>query len=447
MTSLNKNFTTIGLIKFSISSMLMMVFLASYTAVDGMFISNFGEDNAMAALNIVMPVISAILALSFMFSTGINSIISKYMGEGKQDKANSMLTTIYIIATIVGIIISLICFIFQDQILHLIGANDLLLPIAKRYFSVIIFFIPFLFLQDFGQVFFITASRPSFAFLFTVIGGVINAILDYVFLVKMNMGISGAALATGIGYLFPSLASIIYFLIRRENNICFGKPEFDWKNLFCGFYNGSSEFIANISQAVTVVFTNFIILSLAGEVGVNAMGVIVQIQFLLVSLFIGYSIGVLPIISYKYGEQNKEQLLSVIKKSVKIVISVSAIMVFGALIFKNQIIGSYLDSSSEEFLIATNGFSIYAWGFLAMGFNFFASMMFTGISDAKSSITIAILRTFVFLGMFMFILPKMFGLTGVFLAVPFAETLTLLVSLFLMKKKLANIKFGGKVHG
>lgn len=432
--NLASTFNSNKLIRFSLSSMLMMLVLACYTTIDGLFISNYVKPNGIGALNIVMPIITATLALSFMFSTGTNSVISKLMGEDNQPMANRLLTTIYLIAVMVGVVIMGGCLIFKYPLLKLLGANDTLLPLADQYLSTIGWFLPFLFLQDFGQVFFITASKPSFSFIFTLLGGIVNALLDYVFVVKMNLGMQGAALATGIGYLFPAVASVIYFSIRRSDNLCFLRPYFNIKQLLFCFYNGSSEFLSNISYALVTVLINAVMLNIAGVDGVNAIGVILQLQFLQSSLFIGYSIGVLPVISYKFGANDQHQLKAVVKKSIKIILVLSLIIVSVSLIFNRQIIEFYLSSDTSSYHLAVSGFFIYAWSFVVMGLNFFYSMMFTGISDAKNSILIALLRSFVFLIITILVLPKLFGINGVWLAVPVSETLTFIVSYYLYKK-------------
>lgn len=435
--NLSTKFSTSNLLKFAASSMLMMFVLAAYTAIDGLFISQ-NVENGIGALNIVMPIINGTLALSFMFSTGTNSVISQLMGEKKQHQANSLLSSIYIIAAVVGLVITTVGLLFKIPILQGLGANDNLMPLANSYFSIIIFFIPFLFLQDFGQVYFITASKPGLSLLFTTLGGIANAVLDYVFIVKMHMGMSGAALATGIGYLFPALASIIYLSIQRKDNLCFNKPSFNWRLLLFSFYNGSSEFLSNISATVITILVNFTMLSIAGVDGVDAISVVLQMQFLMASIFIGYSIGVLPIIGYKFGANDYKELKSVVNKSLKIIATMSLLIVVFGLIFYKQIIGAYLPNQSHAYSLAISGFVIYVWTFLVMGFNFFVSMMFTGIGDAARSIIISLLRSFVFSGLFILTLPHLIGINGVWLSIVCSESLTFIISIFLYKKYFIN---------
>ncbi len=431
MNKLKQKFDYISLLKFCFPSMMMMFVLALYTTIDGLFISNYVANNGIGALNIIMPIITGILAISFMFSTGFNSIISQLMGEKKQQAANSLLSSVYLLALGIGLIFLLICLFFKDQILMLLGANNNLYYHANQYFSMIMFFIPFLFLQDFGQVFFITASRPIYSLLFTLIGGIVNGVLDYIFLVKMDLGMQGAALATGIGYLIPAIASICYFSFNKKENLAFGKPYFNIKQILKALYNGSSEFFSNISYAIVVILMNSVMMQFSGEIGINALSVILQIQNLQAALFIGYSIGVLPIISYKYGENNYQELMQIVKKSIIIIMILSLMIVIGSLIFKSNIIQAYLGNNQASYQLSIQGFNIYVWGFLIMGLNFFFSMMFTAIGDAKHSIEIALLRSLGCLGISILILPKILGINGLWLAVPLSEMITFLIALYL----------------
>lgn len=431
--NLASHFDLKNLLKFSASSVLMMFVLALYTAIDGLFISNY-ISNGIGALNIIMPIITGTLALSFMFSTGSNSIISKLMGEKKQYAANQLLTAVYIIATIIGFVIFLICFLFKKQIIYFLGANETLYPLANSYLQVIMFFIPFLFLQDFGQVFFITASKPNLSLFFTICGGIANALLDYVFVARLNLGMSGAAFATGIGYLFPAIASIIFLSKKRIDNLCFVKPQFNLKLILFSIYNGSSEFLSNLSSTIITILINFSMLSIASVEGVDAISVVLQIQFLLASLFIGYSIGVLPIISYKFGEHNYQQLLDVVRKSLKIILIASIIIVILGLIFNKNLLKMYLGETNTSYSLATHGFLLFIWLFLFVGANFFISMMFTGISDAKHSILISMFRSLIFPFILIIILPKIFGINGIWLTMPLSEAITFIVGIYYYKK-------------
>ena len=436
INALSQKFTTTKLLKFALPSIMMMFVLSTYTAIDGIFISTYIGGNGIGALNVVMPMITGTIAITLMLSTGANSLLGRYMGENKYKKANGLLSAIYIIGISLGIVIFLLSFLFKENILNFLGTSESLYEMVDQYFSIIIFFLPALFLQAFGQNFFIIAGHPKFSMYFTILGGVVNASLDYLFIVKLEMGMSGAALATGIGYLIPAIAAIIFFFFNKKGTLFFEKPIFHMKEIFNLCYNGSSELIGNISGAIVTILFNISLLKLIGDTGTTAIGIIFQIHFILASIYYGFCFGVAPIISYKFGEGKMNEVKSIVKSSFKFLTITGILIIVIGLLFSTKILSVY-NASPEVFALTKQCFVIYIFTFLPMGFTVFLAALFTALGNGKISAIIAFLRTFVFLISTIIILPKLFGIYGVWFSSPVAEIMAVIIGIIIYK---INIK-------
>lgn len=431
--SLGKKVTFLSLIKFTLPTIIMMVFFSLYTIIDGIFVSRYVGSNALSAINIVYPVICILIGISVMMATGGSAIVAKLMGEGKDNEARESFTLITISSVSLGLIIAIFSLIFIKQIIYLLGSTDSLYENSHTYLFTMLLFTPVIILKMLFDYFLVTAGNPNLGLLSSIIGGVTNIILDYVLIVPLNMGIVGAALATCIGYSLPSLIGIIYFF-NKKNTLHFVKPKFNFKTILHSCSNGSSEMVTQISSAVTTFLYNIIMIKLLGENGVASITIVLYSQFLLVSAFIGFTSGVSPRISYNYGSKNKEQLNKIIKYSY-IFIMLFSISTFVFSKYLSPILVSiFAGNGTEIYDITLNGFNLFQISFLLSGVNIFTSGMFTAFSNGKISALLSVLRTFIFLSTGIIFLPSLIGVDGVWLAVPLAETLTLAFSLFYVYK-------------
>ncbi len=431
---LAKNHSTVGIIKFAIPTILTMIFTSTYIIVDGIFISQFVNEDALAAINIVFPIINLAMAFGMMMAFGANAIIGKLLGEGKPEKARSFFTAVYIICALWGAVCIIVLNIFMDQIIDLLGASEALHEYCRIYLGIYSIFLPFNMLQIFTQAFFITAGKPLLSFTVCFIGGISNMILDYVFIVPMDMGLTGAALATGIGAAIPAIYGVIYFLVQRKCILHFCRPNFNIKFVGKSLYNGSSEAVNNISAAITLFMFNVILMELAGESGVAAITVILYVQMLQTAIYFGYSFGVSSMISYKFGEKNYLQLKKIILTSFKFIVTVSIFVIIMSTVFAEQLVSIFIDRDSSTFKLAVDGLRLYSIAYLFMGMNVYMSAMFTALSNGKISAILSFARSFVFLVIALIILPILFGVPGVFVAVPVAEFLSLLLSIYVFVK-------------
>ena len=300
---LAKEFHTLSLIKFAFPSMVMMVFMGLYTIIDTIFVARFVDTNALSSINIVCPVINIIVGLGTMLATGGSAIVAKKMGSGKADEARSNFTLIII----TGLVITVIGLLFLDEIVWGLGASEILFPYCKDYLTIQLIFVVGNIMQVLYQNLFVTAGKPTLGLILSVLAGLANIVFDYIFIVLLHMGIKGAALGTGIGYMIPTVIGTIFFLTGRSE-LHFCKPKMDAAVLLKSCSNGASEMVSQLSTAVTTFLFNATMMRLLGEDGVAAITVIIYSQFLLTTLYIGFSMGVAPIISYNYGSENIKQL-------------------------------------------------------------------------------------------------------------------------------------------
>ncbi len=433
-TSISQDFTPIKLLKFALPTMAMMCFLSLYSMVDGLFVSNFVGEVAFSALNIVYPYITILIAVATMFSTGGTAFVSKLMGENKQEQANKAFTLIVLTGLGVSAVLALCGTVFTEPIVRLLGATDNLIADATTYLFIMALFCPMQFLQILGQMFFVVAGRPNLGLVFSVGGGVLNIILDYVFIAIFKMGIMGAALATAASYCLPAVAFCIYFSLKGKSGLRFQKPIWSGKTVLNTCTNGSSEMVTNLSNSITNVLFNIIVLVYAGEMGVVAVGVLLYAQFFLLSMMLGYSSGIAPIIGYAYGAQNYNQLKNVFKISFRVIIVCSlvsfAISLFGA----DVITGFFVEPNSPTFTFTSHAFTLFSLCYLFMGINIFASAFFTALSNGKVSAILSFIRTFVLLVGALLILPLLFEINGVWLAMPVAEFSSLFLSIYYLLK-------------
>ena len=324
--SLSKKFTFGSLLLFALPTTVMMVVMSLYTIVDGVFVSRFVSTNALSSVNIVYPVINIVLGISVMLSTGSNAIVAKKMGEGRPDSARETFTTIILLNIIIGLVFAVLGNLAAVPLSRMLGASDLLLKDCVTYLRWQLAFAPSLMLQIQFQMFFVTEGKPGIGLFLTLLAGIANAVLDYVLIVPMGMGIAGAAIATVTGYSIPALIGLIYFAAARKS-LWFVRPRIVKKELGETCLNGSSEMVTNLSSGVITFLFNLLMMHFAGEDGVAAITIIQYSQFLLNALFMGFSQGVSPVISFNYGSQNHQQLRQVFKTSL-IFTAASSLAVF-----------------------------------------------------------------------------------------------------------------------
>lgn len=432
-----KNYTLKSLIGYTTPTIAVMVFISIYTMVDGMFVARYVNATALSAINIFMPFYSVIFAIALMLGTGGSAIIAKKMGEKNDKEARSNFTFLVVCGFLFGVLIMIIGQVFLKQILGLLGANETaqLFDYTITYARIILAFSPFLILQVMFENFFVTAGKPKLNLLITLIGGGLNIGLDYVFIAVMGMGIKGAAIATAIGIIVPALIGVVYFLFSKNSVLHFVKPLIEKKVLLHACINGSSEMMTNLSSSVVTIAFNLMMLHYIGVDGVAAVTIMLYVMMFLTPIFMGYSIGIAPIISYKYGSKQTTQLQFIVKRSYLFIgISSLAVLVM-AYVFGPLFIKAMIGGDTVVYSIAIEGFPIFSFAFLFMGLNIFTSMLFTALSNGKISAIVSFLRILVFELGGLIVLPLVFGVTGIWMALPIAEFLSVLVCFYFVVRK------------
>ena len=420
--------------------MVMMVFMSLYTIIDGIFVSRFVGSEALSAINIVFPVLNVLIAVGIMLASGGSAVIAKKFGENKSEEARRNFSMIVFIGVLFGIAALILGNLAITLIVHMLGSTPLIEEECVTYLSISLYFSPACMLQMLFQTFFVTAGKPHMGLAITICGGITNAVLDYVFMGPLHMGIAGAALATGLGQMIPAVIGLFYFF--------FVKPAFDMKVLKDSCLNGSSEMVTNLSNAVVTYLFNIIMLDLMGEKGVAAITIVLYGQFLFNALYMGFSMGVAPVFSFNYGRKNTKLLKRIYKICVLFIVISSIIITAMALVGSDFIVAIFTPRHTETFAIAVGGFFLFSFNYLFAGINIFASSMFTAFSDgiilSGISAIISFLRTFGFLVACILLLPKALGDSGVWLAVPVAECLTVFISVWFFWKKRKVYQYMGK---
>ncbi len=428
----NINFKSV--IKFTIPSIIAMIFMGLYTMVDGIFVSNFIGPNALSAINIAFPVVGVFIAIGTMFGTGGNAICATLLGEGNSKAAKEKLSLFVSTAFSLGLVILLIVTTNITDILYFLGANDETFQYAYDYLFIIALFAPFAIAQIILENAMIASGRPELSLVTILSGGITNIILDYVF-IKMGLGMTGIGIATGLGYVVPCLIGIFFFSTNKsKKSLHFVRFSSDIRAVLKAMSNGSSEMVAMLSSSIITYLFNITTLKLAGNAGVSAITVVLYAQLLLASLFIGYTTGVAPVISFNYGERNHVKLRKLFVLNIKFVITASFILTALAFIFGDVIVSAFLEKNTESYNLAVQGLCIFSFAFLFLGLNVFTSGMFTAYSNGKISAFISFLRTFFFITLSLLTLPQFIGIIGVWISVPLAEFLSFFVALFFLNK-------------
>ena len=424
-TKLAQHFTYGKLLKFVFPSIVMMIFTSIYSVVDGLFVSNFVGKTAFASINLIMPFIMGLTALGFMMGTGGSAIVAKTLGEGKPEKANEYFSLIVYTTIIGGLILSILGMFLVRPVSILLGAEGELLENCVLYGRITFISLTAFMLQNVSQSFFVTATKPKLGLAVIVSAGVTNMVLDYLFIAVLGFGLAGAAIATVCGELIGGLFPIFYFSRKNSSLLKLGRTKFNGSILLKTCTNGSSELMTNLSSSVVNSLYNIQLLKFTGEDGVAAYGTIMYVSFIFVAIFIGYSIGSAPIISYNYGSGNNKELQNMSKKSLSL-ISIWAVGLFVlAQVISTPLATIFVGYDHDLFLLTRYGFRIYCITFLINGFNIYGSAFFTALSNGLISATISFLRTLIFQIAAILILPAIFGINGIWIAVAMAELLTL----------------------
>ena len=427
---LSEHFTYRKLLRFVMPSIIMMIFTSIYSVVDGLFVSNFVGKTALASINLILPFIMGISALGFMVGTGGSAIVATTIGEGNKELANEYFSLLVYVTTIGGIILSILGMLFTPAVASALGAEGELLRDCILYGRISFISLPTFMLQNVFQSFFVAAEKPKLGLGVIITAGVTNIVGLWGF------GLAGAAVATVCGEFIGGLFPVIYFARKNSSLLQLGKTHLDVRVIVKTCVNGSSELMTNLSSSIVNSLFNIQLMKFAGENGVAAYGTIMYVSFVFVSIFLGYSIGSAPLISYNYGAANHAELKNLFRKSLSLIgisgVAIAILSQFLAIPLSILFVGY----DKELLLMTQHAFRIYCLVYLVNGFNIYGSSFFTALNNGLISAVISFLRTLLFQVGAVIVLPMIFGIDGIWSAVTIAEILTLCVTVtFFVKQR------------
>ena len=432
---LSDHFSYSKLLRFTLPSICMMVFTSIYGVVDGLFVSNFAGKTPFAAVNLVMPFIMILGGMGFMIGTGGTALVSKLMGEGKKDEANSTFSMMVLFTLLLGIVLSAVGFLTMRPVSYFLGATDAMIDDCVLYGRIVTGFTFAFMLQNVFQSFFIAAEKPRLGLIVTVAAGVTNMVLDALFIAVFNWGVAGAAIATGLSQCVGGVLPLIYFLRPNDSLLRMRPTSLRLRPILQACGNGSSELMSNISSSLVGMLYNFQLMRLIGEDGVSAYGVLMYVQFIFVAIFIGYSIGCAPVVSFHFGAQNHGELKSLLRKSTLLMASGGVLLTIAARLLAAPLARLFVGYDAGLFELTSHAFRLFSWSFLLAGFNIFASGFFTALNNGAISAAISFLRTLVFQTSSVLILPLLLGVDGIWWAITVAEIFAFLISLMFLYLK------------
>ena len=432
--SLSEHFDYRKLLRFTIPSIVMMIFTSIYGVVDGIFVSNFAGKIPFAAINLIMPYIMMLGTVGFMVGTGGTALIAKTLGMGDKDKANEIFSMLTYLCLGCGIALSVVAVAVLRPVAILLGAEGEILENCILYGRIVLPAGAAYITQFAFQSFCVTAEKPNLSLVMTVVSGVCNIVLDALFVALFRWGLAGAAAATSIAQIVGAVIPLVYFARPNDSLLRLGRCRFDGKALLRTCTNGSSELMSNLSMSIVGMLYNLQLLKYAGEDGIAAYGVIMYVNLFFLSVFIGFSIGSAPLIGYNHGARNHTELKNLFKKSLVIITAASIAMAVSAVLLARPLAAIFVSYDAALFEMTIRGFVIYALSFLLCGFNIFGSSMFTALNNGLISALISFLRTLVCQIAAVLILPIFFGLDGIWLSIVAAEFAAMALTFFCFVK-------------
>lgn len=428
-------------LRYLVPSVLTMIFLSFYTTIDGFFVSKYAGSDALAGINIVIPITCIIFGVSVMLATGAGAIIGEKLGQKKEQEANEIFSFISIVLLVFSIIFTFVGIIFLKEICIFLGSSTRLLEHVLPYaFVIFLGTIPMSF-KLFFEYLVRTDGRPNIGMLMSMTGLILNVVLDYIFVALFDMGTLGAAWGTFLSITVSMLIGLGYFL--KYSHIKFCKPRLNWTVLFKSCTNGSSEMLTEMSTGITTFLFNLIIMKFFGEDGIAAVTIIMYIYYFFISFYMGIAVAIAPVVSYNVGSRNHTKIKETTRYSF-ITIALSSVLILAvSLLCGKQIIHLFVDGGNV-FTLTWDGLKLFSPVFLFIGLNVFLSGYFTALGNGFISALISSLRSLILVVVFILILPNIIGVSGVWITMPLAEATTIFIAIYLYQtygKELKNHSF------
>lgn len=442
---ISEHFSYRKLIKFTIPTITMMIFTSLYGVVDGIFVSNCVGSDSFAAVNLIMPVLMMLGSVGFMIGTGGSALVSMTLGQGKKERANEYFSMLIAFVIVTGLVLTGVGLIFMRKIAMLLGAEGAILEDCVLYGNVLLLANVAFMLQNCFQSFLVVAERPQMGLKISVAAGVTNMVLDFLFIYVFRWGVVGAAAATGISQIVGGGIPLLYFARKNSSPLHLVRFHFDGHALLKSCSNGSSEMLTNLSMSLVNMLYNIQLMKFAGADGVAAYGIIMYVSFIFSGTYLGYSIGIAPIVGYHYGADNRRELCSLLKKSLILIGTVAVVLTVAAELLSGVLAGIFVSYDKELLAMTVTAIQIYSLSYFVSGFNIFGSAFFTALNNGAVSALISFLRTLLFQVVMIFLLPAVWGLNGIWFAVVAAELLALIVTVICFVANQKKYHYWGNV--
>ena len=427
---LSDHFTYGKLLRFTLPSIVMMVFTSIYSVVDGFFISNFAGKTAFAALNLIWPFLMILGGMGFMIGTGGTALVSRYLGAGQKERARRYFSMLVEFTAVLGLILTAIGLIFMEPIARFLGATEEMIPDCVLYGRIVIAFNAAFMFQNVFQSLLVAAEKPRLGLVATVSAGVTNMVLDALLVGVFRWGLAGAALATGLSQTVGAVIPMVFFLNRENGSaLHFSFTPMEAHPLLQACGNGASELMSNISGSIAAMVYNFQLLKFLGEDGVSAYGVIMYVGFIFVAIFVGYSIGSAPIISFHFGAENREELKNMFRKSYLLMAVWGIAMALAAYLLAGPLAKLFVGYDRQLCELTVHAMGLHCLAFLFTGANIFTSSLFTALNDGTVSAAVSFARSMVLQIATVLLLPGLMGPDGLWLAALATDTCALVIDI------------------
>lgn len=430
---LSDHFTYGRLMRFTLPSVIMMIFTSIYGVVDGFFISNFAGKTEFAAVNFVLPYLMMLAAAGFIFGAGGGALVAKTLGEQQTERANQIFSMFVYLTILVGLVLMVVGMASSRSVAAFFGAEGQLLEDAERYALITLVPLPLTVLGYAAQDFFVVTGKPQLGLYVVLLAGGTNIVLDFLFVGVWGWGLDGAAWATAASEATAGAVALFYFARPNSGSLRLCRTRLEWQPIRRGLSNGFSELLTSISDPMVSMLFNAQLLRFAGENGVAAYGVLMYVNLVFVAVFIGFSMGTSPIVGYNYGAQDHAELRSLRRKSLLLLTVFAVCMVTASELLGEPVAALFVGYDPELLAMTGHGFAIFSLSFLFAGYPIFISAFFTGLNNGLLSALVSASRTLVFQLSAVLILPVYFGVDGIWWSIVLAEFLAALVGLVLLR--------------
>ena len=417
-------------LKSLLPSVLTMIFLSFYTTIDGFFVSRYAGSDALAGINIVIPITCVTFGVAVMLATGAGAIIGEHLGRNEVEQASRVFSFMCLVLLAFSAAFTALGVAFLRPIAVLLGSSERLMPHVLPY-ALVVFLgtVPMAF-KLFFEYLVRSDGNSKVGLAMLVVGLVLNVGLDYLFVGVFRLGTLGAAWGTTLSITASALIGLVYFL--RFGNIRFARPKADGRVLLKSCTNGSSEMFTEFSTGITTLLFNLLVMKYFGEDGVAAVTIIMYIYYFFISFYMGIAVAVAPVVSYNVGAEKPRKIREMLRYSF-CTIAITAVLILAASLLGGPAIIHLFVQSGNVYDITWQALRLFSPVFVFIGFNVFLSGYFTALGNGLTSAVISLLRSLVLVVLFIAVLPLLLQENGIWLTMPFSEAVTVLVALQLYR--------------